>query len=198
MSVSLSKGQKVSLAKVADEVGVTGKLNKITVGLGWDAAKRGLFGRTTNIDLDASAIMLIDDKLAKSDDVVYYGNLQHKSCSVKHLGDNLTGDGDGDDEQINVFLDKIPSKYNRIVFVVNIYGCKTKKQDFGMIENAFIRIFDTNSGVELCKFNLSDDYAGFTGMICGELYRHNDEWKFNPIGQGTHDSSISVTAKSYK
>lgn len=115
-----------------------------------------------------------------------------------HHGDNLTGDGDGDDEQITVDLANITNKVEKIVFVVNIYDCISRKQDFGLIKNAYIRIVDESTGKEICKYNLSDDYAGKTAMVFAEVYKKDGEWKFNAIGQGTNDSSVSELTRRYK
>ena len=196
MSISLQKGQKVSLTK--ESAG----LSKVIVGLGWDAAEqsRGFFGflkSAPDIDCDATAIMLKDGKFTAKDDVVYFGNLSHKSGTVNHMGDNLTGEGEGDDEQIVIDLSRVPSEYDKIVIVVNIYSAQARKQHFGMIENAFIRIVDAKSNRELCKYNLTDNYSGMTAMIFGEIYRHNSEWKFGAIGQGTKDGSIGDICRRY-
>lgn len=188
MSVSLQKGQKVSLSK--DNAG----LSKVIVGLGWDEAKqakRGFFApKPQPIDCDASAILLMNGKLCANDDVVYFNNLRHKTGTVQHMGDNLTGAGDGDDEQIIVDLAAIPEQYDRIVIVVNIYQAYQRKQHFGMIQNAFIRLVDARNNTEMCKYNLSEDYSNMTAMIFGEIYRHNGEWKFNAVGQGTQDPGL--------
>lgn len=189
MSVSLVKGQKISLSKE-----VAG-LKKITVGLGWDAAKKGLFGFKANIDCDASAIILGENDNYRT--CVYYGDRSAEKGCVYHHGDNLTGEGDGDDEQITVDLANISDKVKKIVFVVNIYECVSRKQDFGLIQNAFIRLVDESTGKEICKYNLSDDYAGKTAMIFAEVYKKDGEWKFNAIGQGTNDASISQLIKRY-
>lgn len=185
MSVSLQKGQKVSLSK--DNAG----LSKVIIGLGWDEAKpakRGFFApKPQPIDCDASAILLMNGKLCANDDVIYFNNLRHKTGTVQHMGDNLTGAGDGDDEQIVVDLAAIPEQYDRIVIVVNIYQAYQRKQHFGMIENAFIRLVDARNNTEMCKYNLSEDYTNMTAMIFGEIYRHSGEWKFNAVGQGTQD-----------
>ena len=168
MGVSLQKGQKVSLTK--DNAG----LSRVVIGLGWDEVqqKRGFFApKPQEIDCDASAFLLADGKLRGVDDIVYFGNLRHKSGTVQHMGDNLTGAGDGDDEQIVVELDRVPAEYDRIVLVVNIYQADKRKQHFGMIQNAFIRIVDSRNNQELCKYNLSDNYDGMTAMIFGEVYR---------------------------
>ncbi|MEA1962460.1 MAG: TerD family protein [Bacillota bacterium] len=200
MTVTLQKGQKVDLTK-----GNKG-LAKIMVGLGWDEAPTakkglGLFGggkSKVDIDCDASVLMLdANSKLTNKKNVIYYGNLKSSNGSVKHMGDNLTGAGDGDDEQIWVDVSKVPEDVQRLVFVVNIYNCKSRKQDFGMIRNAFIRIVNSDSNQELLKFNLSDNYSGKTALITGEVYRHNGEWKFAAIGEGTNDESLGEITKRY-
>lgn len=196
MSISLQKGQKVSLSK--DNAG----LSQVLVGLGWDEAPRkraGFFApKPKPIDCDASALLLKNGKLADQSDVVYFGNLRHKSGTIQHMGDNLTGAGDGDDEQILVDLAKIPAEYDRIVIVVNIYQAFQRNQHFGMIQNAFIRLVDGRNNREMCQYNLSEDYSGMTAMIFGEIYRHNGEWKFNAIGQGTNDPGIGELANRYR
>lgn len=196
MSVNLQKGQKVDLTK-----GNAG-LKALVVGLGWDEAPRkfSLFGgKQADIDCDASAILISENtgRLASPVDVVYYGALNHVSGSVRHCGDNLTGEGDGDDEQIIVELTKVPSQYNKIVFVVTIYQAVERRQNFGMIKNAFIRIVDADNGKELCKYNLSENYDGKTAMIFGEVYRYNGEWKFGAIGEPTNDNGIQDIANRF-
>jgi stress response protein SCP2 len=203
VSVNLQKGQKVDLTK-----GNAG-LRNLMLGLGWDEAKPdtqsrgflgGLFGggKQKDIDCDASALMLSEGKLARIEDVVYFGNLKHASGAVRHQGDNLTGEGEGDDEQILVGLKEIPAQYDKIVFVVNIYQAVERQQHFGMIRNAFIRVVNADNGQELCKYNLSESCDGMTAMIFGEVYRHNGEWKFSAIGQGTKDKGISELAQRYR
>lgn len=196
MSISLQKGQKVSLSK--DNAG----LSQVLVGLGWDEAPRkraGFFApKPKPIDCDASALLLKNGKLTDASDVVYFGNLRHKSGTIQHMGDNLTGAGDGDDEQILVDLAKIPAEYDRIVIVVNIYQAFQRNQHFGMIQNAFIRLVDGRNNKEMCQYNLTEDYSGMTAMIFGEIYRHNGEWKFNAIGQGTNDPGIGEVANRYR
>lgn len=194
MSISLQKGQKVNLSK--EQAG----LSRVVVGLGWDEVerKRGFFApKPQPIDCDASAILLKNGKLAGKQDLVYFGNLSHKSGTVQHLGDNLTGAGEGDDEQIIVDLAKMPAEYDRIVIVVNIYQAYQRKQHFGLINNAFIRLVDAKTNKEICKYNLSEDYSDMTAMIFGEIYRHNGEWKFNAIGQGTKDHGLGELANRY-
>lgn len=188
MSVNLQKGQKVELRK-----GDGGTLHRVMVGLGWDQVKQkgGLFApRPAEIDCDASAIVCTNGKLQSAMDLVYFRNLTHSSGAIRHMGDNLTGAGDGDDEQIFVNLDSLPAQYDKIVFVVNIYQAMQRSQHFGLIQNAFIRICDGDNGMELCKYNLTENYAGMTAMVFGELYRYNGAWKFNAIGNGTTDNSI--------
>ncbi len=194
MSISLQKGQKVSLTK--ESAG----LSTVMIGLGWDEVKQkgGFFSKKpAPIDCDASAILLQNGYLRDKADVVYFGNLQHMSGTVQHLGDNLTGAGDGDDEQIIVDLARIPAQYDRIVLVVNIYQALQRKQHFGLIENAFIRLVDGKNNREICKYNLTESYPGMTAMIFGEVYRHNGEWKFNAIGQGTNDPGLGELVNRY-
>ena len=194
MAISLQKGQKVSLSKE------NSKLSVIVIGLGWDEAqqKRGLFApKPQPIDCDASALLLQNGKLTSKDDIIYFGNLQHKTGMIKHMGDNLTGAGDGDDEQIIVDLTGIPAYYDKIVIVVNIYDAFIRNQHFGMIKNAFIRIADGKTNKEMCRYNLTEDYSDMTAMIFGEVYKHNDEWKFSAVGQGTKDASLGELSNRY-
>lgn len=195
MSISLQKGQKVNLSK--ENAG----LSKVLVGLGWDEAQKAKGGflapRPKPIDCDASALLLKNGKLWNKTDIVYFGNLSHVTGAVQHMGDNLTGAGEGDDEQILVDLSRIPAEYDRIVIVVNIYQAARRKQHFGMIQNAFIRLVDKQRNKEMCKYNLTEDYAGMTAMIFGEIYRHNGEWTFSAIGQGTNDPGLSQLADRY-
>ncbi|MGL5437992.1 MAG: TerD family protein [Lachnospiraceae bacterium] len=194
MSISLQKGQKVSLTK--ENKG----LSKTIIGLGWDEVQRskGFFApKPQPIDCDASVVLLRNGKFVDKSDAVFFGNLRHASGTVQHMGDNLTGAGDGDDEQVIVDLANIPDQYDKIVIIVNIYQAVQRKQHFGMIQNAFCRLVDGNTNVEMCKYNLTEDYSGMTAMIFGEIYRHNGEWKFNAIGQGTNDPSIGEVVKRY-
>lgn len=200
MAVNLQKGQKVNLKKENGQ-----SLGKVMVGLGWDPIENSsgggflssiFSGGNNDIDCDASVILLQGGKLQSNDDIVYFGNLKHSSGAVKHMGDNLTGDGDGDDEQVFVDLNAVPAKYDKLVFVVNIYQAEKRKQHFGMIKNAFIRIVD-DSNKEFCRYDLSEKYEGMTAMIFGEIYRYNGEWKFNAIGQATKDGDLGIMAKRY-
>lgn len=195
MSVNLQKGQKVNLRKEGG-----GTLRRVMVGLGWDEVKqkRGLFApKAQDIDCDASAFLCQGGRLTGVPDIVYFNALTHASGAVRHMGDNLTGAGEGDDEQILVDLTAMPEKYDKIVFVVNIYQARQRRQHFGMIENAFIRICDAETHQELCKYNLSENYEGMTAMVFGEIYRHNGEWKFNAIGQPTQDNGIEELARRF-
>ena len=195
MSVNLQKGQKVDLTK-----GNAG-LRRVMVGLGWDAAEQqgGLFGgRTQDIDCDAIAFLLNSEgKIENSSDVVFFNNLRHMSGCVLHQGDNLTGEGEGDDEQIMVDLANLPSKYERIVVLVSIYKATDRGQHFGMIRNAFIRLVDADKNKELCIYNLSENYSGMTALVFGELYRYKGEWKFNAVGQPLQVWSIAQLAERY-
>ncbi|MCI8827565.1 MAG: TerD family protein [Ruminiclostridium sp.] len=195
MSVKLQKGQKVSLSK--ENAG----LSTVVVGLGWDEVeqkRKGFFApKPQPIDCDAFAILLKNGKLVDNNDVVYFGNLTHYTQSVRHMGDNLTGAGDGDDEQIIVDLNSVPGEYDRIVIAVNIYQARERNQHFGMIQNAFIRLVDGRNNSEMCIYNLTENYSNQTAMLFGEVYRHNGEWKFNAVGQGTTDNSIGEFARRY-
>ena len=195
MSVSLQKGQKVSLSK--DNAG----LSKVMIGLGLDEVqqkKKGFFSaKPQDIDCDASAFICVNGRLQGTDDVVYFGNLTHRSGCVRHMGDNLTGAGDGDDEQIMIDLASLPTQYDKIIVVVNIYQAMQRRQHFGLIRNAFIRVCDAETNQELCKYNLSENYDNMTAMVFGEVYRYNGAWKFNAIGQATQDNSIGDLAKRF-
>ncbi|WP_203247732.1 TerD family protein [Sporosarcina beigongshangi] len=198
MAISLQKGQRIDLTK-----GNSG-LNRIQVGLGWDPVKAkggGLFAAfksAPEIDCDASVFMLTDDKFINKNDLVYFGNLKSECQSVVHYGDNTTGEGDGDDEVIMVELNSVPARINKLVFVVNIYDCVKRKQDFGMIQNAYIRIVDPKTGSELVRYNLSENYGGLTSLVTGEIYRHNEEWKFGAVGDGTTDQNLTGISKRFQ
>ena len=181
MSISLQKGQKVNLSK--EKKG----LSRVVVGLGWDEVKRsrGFFAlKPAPIDCDASAILLQNGRMAGRDDLVYYNNLTHKSGIVRHMGDNLTGEGEGDDEQIQIDLSKVPANIERIAFTVTIYEAEARRQNFGQVSNSFIRLVDETTGKEMIRYDLGEDFSIETAVVVGELYRHNGEWKFNAIGSG--------------
>lgn len=176
MAVNLSKGQKVDLTK-----GNPG-LSKIIVGLGWDTNK---YDGGAKFDLDAAAFLLAaNGKVASESDFVFYGNLRHSSGGVEHMGDNRTGEGEGDDEQIKVNLAAVPASVDKIGFTVTIYEAESRKQNFGQVSNAYIRIVDETSNAELIRYDLGEDFSLETAVVVGELYRYNGEWKFNAIGSG--------------
>ncbi len=176
MPVSLKKGQKVSLTK--DNPG----LSKVVVGLGWDV---NAFDTGGDFDLDAAAFLLADTgKITKSEDFVFYGNLNHPSGSVQHLGDNRTGAGEGDDEQIKVDLSAVPAEITKIAFTVTIYEAEQRSQNFGQVNNAFIRIYNEETGEEMLRYDLGEDFSIETAAVFGELYKNGGEWKFNAIGSG--------------
>lgn len=186
MSVSLSKGQKVSLTK-----GNPG-LNKVVVGIGWDVNQ---FDTGGDFDLDAAAFMLTDSgKVSNQNDFIFYGNLEHPSGSVKHLGDNKTGAGEGDDEQIRIDLSLVPASYTRIAFTVTIYEAETRRQNFGQVNNAFIRVYNEDNGEELVRYDLGEDFSIETAAVFGELYKNGNEWKFNAIGSGYQGGLAALCA----
>ena len=157
-------------------------LKKIMVGLGWDV---NAFDSGADFDLDAAAFMTGDNgKCPTEKEFVFYGNLEHPSGALKHMGDNLTGAGEGDDEQIEVDLSKIPANVSKIAFTVTIYDAEVRRQNFGQVSNAFIRIVDEVTGQELIRYDLGEDFSIETALVVGELYKNNNEWKFNAIGSG--------------
>ena len=199
MAINLQKGQRISLKKEAPG------LTNVMCGLGWDVAKPskggllGMFNSTPNLDLDASVLCLdTQGKIGKKDNLVYFGNLRHSSGAINHCGDNLTGEGEGDDEQITVHLANITAEIAKLVFVVNIYHCVQRKQDFDLVENAFVRLVNMGNNREIARYNLSGrEYAGQTGMIMAEIYRDNGEWKMAAIGKGIKVSSLEQLLSYY-
>ena len=174
--ISLFKGQKIDLTKGNP------KLSKILVGLGWDTKK---YDGGFDFDLDAAAFLLGANGKVQSDyDFVFYNNLTHSSGAVQHMGDNLTGAGDGDDEQIKIDLSKVPANIDKIAFTVTIHEADSRRQNFGQVSNAFIRIVDESNGKELIRYDLGEDFSVETAVVVGELYRNAGEWKFNAIGSG--------------
>lgn len=175
MAISLSKGGNVNLSKEAPG------LNKILVGLGWDA--RATDG--TDFDLDASAFLLKADGKVRSDaDFCFYNNKSVANGAVEHMGDNKTGAGDGDDEVVNVELSKVPADVEKIVFAVTIHDAESRKQNFGQVAHAYIRIVNAEGSAEIARYDLSEDASTETAMIFGELYRAGTDWKFRAVGQG--------------
>ena len=188
MPINLSKGQKVNLTK-----GNPG-LKNVVVGLGWDV---NAFDTGGSFDLDAAAFLLgANGKVTKTEDFVFYGNLTHPSGSVQHVGDNLTGDGDGDDEQIKINLANVPAEIEKIAFTVTIYDAEQRHQNFGQVNNAFIRIYNEDNGEELLRYDLGEDYSIETAVVFAELYRNNGEWKFNAIGSG-YSGGLAALCGSY-
>lgn len=186
MPVSLSKGQKISLTK-----GNPG-LKKVVVGLGWDT---NAFDTGAAFDIDSSAFLLTDSgKVSKPEDFVFYGNLYHPSGAVKHCGDNLTGAGDGDDEQIKIDLSAVPAEITKIDFTVTIHEAESRRQNFGQINNSFIRIYNEETGEEILRYDLGEDFSIETAAVFGELYKHNGEWKFNAIGAGYQGGLAALCA----
>lgn len=179
MPINLSKGQKVSLTK-----GNPG-LRKIMVGLGWQA---NAFDSGADFDLDAAAFMLgANGRCPTEKEFIFYGNLSHPSGSVTHMGDELvggTGEGDEDEEQIEVDLTKVPNNVERIAFTVTIYDAEVRTQNFGQVSNAFIRLVDSTTNQEIIRYDLGEDFSIETAVVVGELYKNNGEWKFNAIGSG--------------
>jgi len=187
MAVSLQKGGNVSLEKVAP--GMT----KCLLGLGWDS--RATDG--ADFDLDASVFLLTADGKVKSDKgFIFFNNLISECKSVEHTGDNLTGEGEGDDEAVKVDLSLVPADVSKIVIAVTIHEAETRKQNFGQVSNAFIRIVNQDSNEEVARYDLSEDYSIETALIFGELYLHNGAWKFKAIGQG-FEGGLAPLARQY-
>ncbi len=195
MTINLQKGQRISLKKEAPN------LNRLMCGLGWDVAKKsgGWLSLSPDFDLDAFVVCLDENqKLTNKSDIVYFGNLRHYSGAITHLGDNLTGDGEGDDEQIIVDLPKVPSRISKLVFLVNIYESKKRKQELSQVENAFVRLVDLNNRKEIARYELSgSQYQNKNGLILGEVYRHNGEWKMAATGDAFDAKGIGDIAQKY-
>ena len=184
MPISLKKGQKVSITK--DNPG----LSKVVVGLGWDV---NAFDTGGDFDLDAAAFLLTDTgKVAGQGDFVFFGNLTHASGGVQHMGDNRTGAGD--DEQICVDLSLVPGNITKIAFTVTIYEAEQRRQNFGQVNNAFIRIYNEQTGEELLRYDLGEDFSIETAAVFGELYKNGNEWKFNAIGSGYQGGLAALCA----
>ncbi len=187
MGVSLTKGGNVSLTKAAPG------LKAVSVGLGWDV--RSTTG--TDFDLDASALGLRPDHRVVADEYfVFFNNKTSPDGSIVHQGDNLTGEGEGDDEVIDVDLSAVPTTVDSIVFPVSIYDADARGQTFGQVRNAFIRVVDQSNGAELARYDLSEDASTETAMVFGELYRNGAEWKFRAIGQG-YASGLAGIARDF-
>ena len=186
MPINLSKGQKIDLTKTNPG------LKNIMVGLGWDV---NAFDSGVAFDLDASAFLAESNGKCNSDkDFVFYGNLKHPSGAVEHMGDNLTGEGEGDDEQIKIDLSKIPAEITKIDFTVTIHEAEARRQNFGQINNSFIRIYNEETNEEILRYDLGEDFSIETAAVFGELYKHGNEWKFNAIGSGYQGGLAALCA----
>lgn len=186
MPVCLQKGQKVSITK--DNPG----LSKIVVGLGWDV---NTFDTGGDFDLDTAAFLLTDSgKISRPEDFVFFGNLKHPSGCAEHLGDNRTGAGEGDDEQIRIELSKTPAEISKIAFSVTIYEAEQRHQNFGQVNNAYIRIYNEATGEEMLRYDLGEDFSIETAAVFGELYKSGNEWKFNAIGSGYQGGLAALCA----
>lgn len=187
MSVSLSKGGNVSLSK--EEPGLT----RILIGLGWDTRSTDGAG----FDLDASAFLLSAGDRVRSDaDFIFYNNLRSSDGAVEHTGDNRTGEGDGDDEALKVELTRVPAEVQKIAVAVTIHEGEQRRQNFGMVSNAFIRVVNDATGREIARYDLTEDASTETAMIFGEVYRHGAEWKFRAVGQG-YQGGLAPLARNY-
>jgi len=197
MTINLTKGQRISLKKEAP------KLEQLMCGLGWDIAtkKGGFFSQLTqaNFDLDSSVLCLNSrDKISSSQDIIYYGNLRHSSDSILHQGDNLTGKGEGDDEQILVNLPQIPANIHKLIFIVNIYEAIARKQDFSQVKNAFVRLVNLGNRQEIARYSLSGmGFEGKTGMIMAEISRQGDDWEVTAKGEGINVKGLPEIIRSY-
>ena len=189
MGISLVKGGNLSLTKQAGPSG----LRRITVGLGWDA--RATHGAA--FDLDTSSFLLgVDGKARSTADIIFYNQNRSACGSVEYQGDNRTGDAAGDDEQVRVDVTAIPSDVARVAFTVTIHEGEERRQNFGMVSNAYIRVIDEGSGAELVRYDLGEDYSTETALTFGELYRHGGDWKFKAIGQGVSGGLVGI-ARTY-
>jgi len=187
MSISIAKGGNVSLSKEAPG------LTKILIGLGWDT--RATDG--ADFDLDASAFLCVESGKVRSDaDFIFYNQLKSADGSVEHTGDNLTGEGDGDDEAIKVDLSRVPAEIQKVAVAVTIHDADNRKQNFGMVQNAFIRVVNDSDNKEIARYDLSEDYSTETALIFGEVYRHGAEWKFRAVGQG-FQGGLAPLARNY-
>ena len=176
MVIQLSKGQRIDLTK--SDPGI----KKIIIGLGWDVKQ---FDGGQDFDLDASVFLLgANGKCRNELDFIFYNNLQSSDGSVVHTGDNRTGEGDGDDEQVNINLANVTSSIEKIAFSITIHDAEARGQNFGQVNNSYVRIINADTQEELIRYDLGEDFSIETAVVVGELYRHNNEWKFNAIGSG--------------
>lgn len=198
--INLSKGERFDLSKSGSA------LSNLRVGLGWDPVKKegGFFssllggggGSQAEIDIDASVFMLRSGrKLVNGKDLVYYNNLKSGCGSIRHGGDNLTGEGEGDDESILINLPQVPNDFENLVVTVNIYDCVSRKQHFGMVENAYVKLYDGDK--VLAQFDLTEDYSGKTAIDVAELYRRNGEWRFKALGEAYVASGLKEMSQRF-
>ena len=188
MSISLVKGQKIDLTKG------NGGLKKVVFGLGWDTNR---YDGNADFDLDVSAFFTdASGKVTGEQDFVFYGQSQHPSGALIYSGDNQTGAGSGDDETMTVELNRIPSNIEKISFTATIYDAENRLQNFGMVDNSYIRAYDADTNEELFKYELNEDFSLETGIIAGELYRKNGEWKFNAVGSG-YQGGLATIARNF-
>ena len=188
MAITLSKGQKVSLTK-----GNPG-LKHIVVGLGWDTNK---YDGGFDFDLDSAAFLLDENGKVNADtDFIFYNNLKHSSGAVEHLGDNLTGEGNGDDEQVKVDLSLVPQNISKIAFTVTIHEALERRQNFGQVSNSYVRVIDEDTNQELLNYELGEDFSIETAIVVCEIYRHNGEWKFNALVSG-FEGGLEALCKNF-
>lgn len=188
MAIQLSKGQRIDLTKSNPT------LKNIVVGLGWDVKT---FDGGAEFDLDASAFLLnTEGKCRQDTDFIFYNNLRSPDGSVEHTGDNRTGEGEGDDEQIKVHLDMVPADIDRIAITVTIHDAEVRRQNFGQVSNAFVRLVDEDLGTEILRFDLGEDFSIETAVVFCELYKHGSDWKFNAIGSG-YQGGLGALVNAY-
>lgn len=188
MAITLKKGQKVDLTKTNPG------LDKILIGLGWDTNK---YDGGSSFDLDSAAFLLdANGKVTSDGDFVFYNNLEHASKSVKHLGDNLSGVGEGDDEQVSIVLSAVPQDVQKIDFTVTIHDAQERRQNFGQVSNAYVRVIDLDSKQELVRYDLGEDFSIETAVIVGEIYKNNGEWKFSAVGSG-FEGGLEALCKNF-
>ncbi|ABK62582.1 MULTISPECIES: TerD family protein [Clostridium] len=188
MAINLSKGQKINLSKEAPG------LKEAIIGLGWDTKQ---FDGGFDFDLDASAFLVgANGRVNRDEDFVFYNNLEHSSGSVIHTGDNRTGEGDGDDESIVIDFSKVPESIEKIAIAVTIYDAEGRRQNFGQVSNAFVRLVNKENGEEILRYDLSEDFSIETALVFCEIYRYNGEWKFSAVGSG-FQGGLAALCKNY-
>ncbi|MGL5124517.1 MAG: TerD family protein [Fusobacteriaceae bacterium] len=187
MAINLQKGQKIDLTKTNPG------LNKVVLGLGWDTNK---YDNGQNFDLDTSIFMVSKENTVVESDFIFYNNPKHSTGSVIHSGDNLTGDGVGDDEKINIILSLVPANIEKIAIAVTIHDSEVRKQNFGQVSNSYVRLLNEETNTELLRYDLGEDYSIETTIIFAELYRNGSEWKFSALGSG-FQGGLSALCKNY-